>query len=97
MYNEICYTGGIYDASTGLCYLNARYYDPADKRFLTEDTYRGSENDPNTLHLYAYCANNPVNYVDPSGHQMLNVRYGVQVDLGIGSRLMFLDYGFDWI
>ncbi len=68
MYNEICYTGGIYDASTGLYYLNARYYDPADKRFLTEDTYRGSENDPNTLHLYAYCANNPVNYVDPSGH-----------------------------
>ncbi|NCE97679.1 RHS repeat-associated core domain-containing protein [Emergencia sp. 1XD21-10] len=68
LYNEICYTGGIYDASTGLYYLNARYYDPADKRFLTEDTYRGSENDPNTLHLYAYCANNPVNYVDPSGH-----------------------------
>ena len=68
LYNEICYTGGIYDETTGLYYLNARYYNPADKRFLTEDTYRGSENDPNTLHLYAYCANNPVNYVDPSGH-----------------------------
>ena len=24
--------------------------------------------EPDTLHLYAYCANNPVNYVDPSGH-----------------------------
>ena len=72
LYNEICYTGGIYDANTGLYYLNARYYDPADKRFLTEDTYRGSENDPNTLHLYAYCANNPVNYVDPSGHFALS-------------------------
>ncbi len=53
-------------------YLNVRYYDPADKRFLPEDTYRGSENDPNTLHLYAYCANNPVNYVDPSGHFALS-------------------------
>ena len=27
--NEICYTGGIYDDSTALYYLNARYYDPS--------------------------------------------------------------------
>ncbi len=66
--NEICYTGGIYDWSTGQYYLNARYYDPEIGRFLSEDTYRGDVNEPNTLHLYAYCANNPVNYVDPSGH-----------------------------
>ncbi len=66
--NEICYTGGIYDWSTGQYYLNARYYDPETGRFLSEDTYRGDVNEPNTLHLYAYCANNPVNYVDPSGH-----------------------------
>ena len=66
--NEICYTGGIYDESTGLYYLNARYYDPENGRFLTEDTYRGEVNDPDTLHLYAYCKNNPINYVDPSGH-----------------------------
>ncbi len=25
--------------------------------------------EPGTWHLYAYCANNPVNYVDPSGHK----------------------------
>ena len=67
--NEICYTGGIYDESTGLYYLNARYYDPENGRFLTEDTYRGEVNDPDTLHLYAYCANDPINYVDPSGHK----------------------------
>ena len=67
--NEICYTGGIYDESTGLYYLNARYYDPENGRFLTEDTYRGEVNDPDTLHLYAYCKNNPINYVDPSGHK----------------------------
>ena len=66
--NEICYTGGIYDESTGLYYLNARYYDPENGRFLTEDTYRGEVNDPDTLYLYAYCKNNPINYVDQSGH-----------------------------
>ena len=66
--NEICYTGGIYDDSTSLYYLNARYYDPSTGRFLSEDTYRGEPADANTWHLYVYCANNPVNYVDPSGH-----------------------------
>ena len=70
--NEICYTGGIYDESTGLYYLNARYYDPENGRFLTEDIYRGEVNDPDTLHLYAYCKNNPINYVDPSGHSCIS-------------------------
>ena len=32
-YNEICYTGGIYDELTGLYYLNARYYN-AEAAFL---------------------------------------------------------------
>ncbi|MEI3233740.1 MAG: hypothetical protein V8S33_04790 [Intestinibacter bartlettii] len=25
------------------------------------------------LHLYVYCANNPINYVDPSGHIATNI------------------------
>ncbi len=66
--NEICYTGGIYDWNSGQYYLNARYYDPELGRFLSEDTYRGEVNEPNSWHLYVYCANNPINYVDPSGH-----------------------------
>jgi len=73
--NEVCYTGGIYDQSTGLYYLNARYYNPEDGRFVTEDTYRGETAKPETGHLYAYCANNPVNYVDPSGHKAKTVIY----------------------
>ncbi|WP_316719932.1 polymorphic toxin-type HINT domain-containing protein [Terrisporobacter petrolearius] len=67
-YNEVCYTGGIYDNKTGLYYLNARYYNPEYGRFLTEDTYRGEFTDPSSLHLYAYCTNNPISYTDPSGH-----------------------------
>ena len=66
--NEICYTGGIYDESTGLYYLNARYYDPQDGRFTSQDTYRGKDEEYKTWNLYTYCANNPVGYIDPSGH-----------------------------
>ncbi|MCM1225340.1 MAG: hypothetical protein NC548_63925 [Lachnospiraceae bacterium] len=61
--NRILYTGQQYDQETGQYYLRARYYNPVVGRFLQEDTYRGDG-----LNLYAYCANNPVNYYDPSGH-----------------------------
>lgn len=67
-FNEICYTGGIHDASTGIYYLNARYYDPASGVFLSQDSYRGELNDPASLNLYGYCQGNPITYTDPSGH-----------------------------
>lgn len=66
--NEIRFAGGVYDETTGLYYLNARFYDPAVGRFLNPDSYRGEPVDPQTLHLYAYCANNPINLVDPTGY-----------------------------
>lgn len=67
--NEICYTGGIYDADTGLYYLNARYYDPDDSQMITiDDASYGDNTDALSLNLYAYCENDPVNNSDPSGH-----------------------------
>ena len=80
--NEACYTGGIYDQTMGLYYLNARYYDPEEGRFLTEDTYCGENDQPDTQCLYVYCANNPVNYVDPSGHFLVST--AVLVGVGVG-------------
>jgi len=66
--NSITYAGYQYDEETGLYYLNARMYDPKVARFLQEDTYRGSSNDPLSLNLYTYCLNNPIIYWDPTGH-----------------------------
>ena len=63
------YRGYYYDTSIGLYYLNSRYYDPETGRFLNEDLV--SYLDPATIggiNPYAYCGNDPVNYVDPSGH-----------------------------
>lgn len=79
-YNEICYTGGIYDEFTGLYYLNARYYNPESMRFMSQDSYRGKQDSADTWNLYTYCAGNPITYVDPSGHNAIAVplfTYGV--------------------
>ena len=40
---------------------------------MTEDTYRGETNEPDTQNLYNYCEADPINYVDPSGHKDLKI------------------------
>ncbi|MBK8915255.1 MAG: RHS repeat-associated core domain-containing protein [Phycisphaerales bacterium] len=52
---------GTYDF--GYVHVGARYYDPAVGRFLQRDPiglFGG-------FNVYAYCANNPVSHVDPTG------------------------------
>ena len=62
--NRYTYNGEAYDQITGQYYLRKRFYNPAVCRFTQEDEYRGDG-----LNLYAFCANNPVTYVDPSGYE----------------------------
>jgi RHS repeat-associated protein len=64
------YTGKMYDGVTGLYYFNARWYDPSTGRFVTQDSYTGSQNDPMTLNRYVYARDDPERYVDPTGHGM---------------------------
>ncbi len=71
--NELTYTGAVYDELTGLYYMNARYYDSGTGRFLSQDSVRGNAKDENTWILYTYCANDPINYVDPSGQISVTV------------------------
>ncbi len=66
--NPFRYCGEYYDRETGEVYLRARYYQPEKGRFLTRDTYTGEEDEPESLHLYAYCGNDGVNAWNPSGH-----------------------------
>ena len=74
-YNDICYTSGVYDELTQLYYLNARYYNSETYTFITQDSYRGDKDDYGTWNMYAYCGGNPINYVDPSGHNAMAVSY----------------------
>ena len=67
--NPIRYRGYYYDADMNLYYLNARYYSPEWRRFISpDDTAYLNSDTANGLNLYTYCNNDPVNYVDPSGH-----------------------------
>ena len=61
--NRYTYNGEQYDQISQQYFLRARNYNPLIGRFTQEDVYRGDG-----LNLYAYCGNNPVMYVDPSGY-----------------------------
>lgn len=58
------FTGREFSAVTGDWFYRARYYDPANGRFLGQDPLGFRAGDPN---LYRYVANRPVTWTDPSG------------------------------
>ena len=66
--NAFRYCGEYFDSESGTIYLRARYYDPTIGRFISRDSFAGKLDDPLSLNLYTYCANNPVYYSDPTGH-----------------------------
>ena len=68
--NPFRYRGYYFDEETGLYFLRTRYYDPETGRFINADNlsvFDDSSKMINGLNLYAYCANNPVMFVDPNG------------------------------
>jgi RHS repeat-associated protein len=68
------YTGEQFDAETGYTYLRARYLNPALGRFLSADSVQPNAPGTQGYNLYAYVANNPTTWVDPSGHALASAR-----------------------
>ena len=67
--NPFRYRSYYFDTETGLYYLQTRYYDPETGRFLNIDSLDYADPETiNGLNLYAYCGNNPVMQIDPTGH-----------------------------
>ncbi len=58
------------DSETGLDYFLARYYSSAQGRFTSPDSFSGNRYDPQTLNRYAYVSNNPVRFIDTTGHSI---------------------------
>lgn len=63
------FAGQRYDSSTGLIHMGARYYDPLIGRFVSPDTMIPDPYNPQDLNRYSYARNNPLRYIDPTGHQ----------------------------
>jgi RHS repeat-associated protein len=65
---DIGFTGQRLDNSTGLMYYGARYYAQGLGRFISADTIVPSPSNPQSLNRFSYTRNNPLKYIDPSGH-----------------------------
>jgi len=83
--NAFRYCGEYYDTETATVYLRARYYNPATGRFISRDSFLGIQFDPLSLNLYTYCRNNPLLYVDPSGHSYGTLPNGDRMSINSAS------------
>ena len=66
--NPLRYRGYYYDNETGFYYLQSRYYDPANRRFINADSLSSTGQGFLGTNMFAYCNNCPTIYHDPSGH-----------------------------
>ena len=65
--NRYRFAGEQFDESLELTYLRARYLDHDTGRFYAVDPLQGDLRSPVSLHRFLYAANNPANFIDPSG------------------------------
>ncbi len=61
---------------------HARYYSAAGGRFLSPDTLVPNAEEPQSLNRYTYCQNNPLNLVDPNGHNPFAVIIAIAIVAG---------------
>ena len=68
--NVYLFAGEAYDAALGLYYNRARYYNNTTGRFWSMDTFEGDPQAPLSLHKYLYGGADPVDRIDPNGHDL---------------------------
>jgi RHS repeat-associated protein len=72
---------------TGLYYYGARYYDPTIGRFISADTIIPNPTDTQAFNRYSYCLNNPLKYIDPSGHDYNECWEALEIGMEIHRRI----------
>ena len=87
--NPFRYRGYYMVSCIGLYYLTTRFYDFTTGRFLNADVpsvgIESGFNIPEGCNLYSYCRNNPISYVDPTGH---SPKWWQWLLFGIGAALV---------
>jgi RHS repeat-associated protein len=101
--NNLRFAGQYLDAETGLHYNWLRYYDPRIGRYLRADPFGEG------LNLYAYCFNNPHNWIDPFGlcatksawksftDWLIPSVYAGEIDNGYTDSLLIIAEALGWV
>ncbi len=91
-----CSTGKERDTESGNDYFDARYYASAMGRFMSPDWSAKIEpvpyaklDDPQSLNLYSYVENNPLDRIDADGHEV-GFTYGNGPDIDLSRPWRFL-------
>lgn len=63
------FTGHVSDKSTGLTYMQQRYYDPDVAQFLSVDAVTATSDPVGSFGRYRYANSNPYRFIDPDGRQ----------------------------
>ena len=93
--NPFRYRGYYMVSCIGLYYLTTRFYDYTTGRFHNADVpsvgMESGFNIPEGCNLYSYCLNNPISYVDPTGHvaiSLLLIGFFVGAAVGFGGSVV---------
>ena len=78
--NRFTWQGREYSWKTGLYYFRARWYEPVTGRWLSNDPIGISGG----LNQYVFCANTPVNFVDPFGFDIWVSYSGLHMNINVG-------------
>jgi len=88
-FQPFAFAGGLYDSDTHLVHFGAREYDATLGRFTSRDPLGFGGGQAN---VYDYAANDPINFVDPSG-----LLFGGSVDAGEEYGSDAVDQYADWL
>jgi RHS repeat-associated protein len=68
IYTDKLFTGQREITGLGIYHYQARFYSPKLGRFLSADTIVPGYGNPQNLNRFSYVLNNPLRYIDPTGH-----------------------------
>ena len=102
-YTNRHFTGQLDETTAiGLYFFNARFYDPLLARFTSADSIVPEPGNPQAWDRYAYTLNNPVKYIDPTGHRSCSEKQAASGDetcnqnYNADDLIHSLHYQFGW-
>lgn len=92
--DKVGFTGHLQDGSTGLTYMQQRYYDPSIGRFLSVDPVTPYEKPITNFNRYVYALNNPYRFTDPDGRDSVGEMIDAKAMAAAGRGDNLATYGW---